>query len=138
MKKEKDFCTMAEISDEEYSSLEKTIFNIQNDFNAIIHNLIILRKKIGLENDWQVEQWWKNVSNFMAEHISQTISFIKNDCSSDEFYWLSEIFVDITEKQPSINFYNAAKEKLKTVENEESKRSILVELEYMKEILGIL
>ena len=28
MKKEKDFCTMAEISDEEYSSLEKTIFNI--------------------------------------------------------------------------------------------------------------
>ena len=100
--------------------------------------MIILRKKIGLENDWQVEQWWKNVSNFMAEHISQTISFIKNDCSSDEFYWLSEIFVDITEKQPSINFYNAAKEKLKTVENEESKRSILVELEYMKEILGIL
>jgi hypothetical protein len=45
---------MAEISDEEYSSLEKTIFNIQNDFNAIIHNLIILRKKIELENDWQV------------------------------------------------------------------------------------
>lgn len=51
-------------------------------------------------------------------------------------HWLSEIFVDITEKQPSINFYNAAKEKLKTVENEEFQSSISVELEYMKEILG--
>ena len=66
------------ISDEDYSRLEKMIYDYKNNFNEIIHNLVILRKKIGFENDWQVEQWWGNVSDFMSKQILETINFIKN------------------------------------------------------------
>ena len=92
------------ISDEDYSRLEKMIYDGKNNFNEVIHNLVILRKKIGFENDWQVEQWWNNTSDFMANNIDKTVDFIKTECSADEFYLISEIFEDITQKTRSKDF----------------------------------
>lgn len=96
------------ISDADYSQLEKKIFDLKakESFSSIMTLLISLRKKIGLENDWQIEQWWKNVSDFMAEQILETINFIKNNCSADDFILLSEIFEDITQKSKSKDFVN--------------------------------
>lgn len=100
------------ISDENYSKLEKKIFDLKDDesFSTIMTLLIDLRKKIGLENDWQTEQWWGNVSDFMSEQILETINFIKNKCSVDDFILLSEIFEDITQKSKNKDFLNCIEE----------------------------
>lgn len=95
------------ISDEDYSRLEKMIYDSKSNFNETIHNLIVLRKKIGLENDWQSEQWWKNTSDFLTNYIDKTIGFLKTECLPEEFYLISEIFEDITEKSKSKDFVEA-------------------------------
>ncbi len=94
------------IADLDYSQLEKKIFDLKENesFSSIMTLLISLRKKISLENDWQTEQWWKNISDFMAEQIIETINFIENNCSADDFILLSEIFEDITQKSNNKDF----------------------------------
>ena len=95
------------ISDEDYSRLEKMIYDSKSNFNETIHNLIVLRNKIGLENDWQLEQWWKNTSDFLINHIDKTIEFLKTECSPDEFFLMSEIFEDITDRYEGEDFVEA-------------------------------
>ena len=100
------------ISDSDYSKLEKKIFDLKDEesFSTIMTLLISLRKKIGLENDWQTEQWWENVSDFMSEQILETIIFICSDCLADDFILLSEIFEDITQKSKSKDFVRCIEE----------------------------
>ena len=104
--------TQEGIPDTDYSKLEKKIFDLKEEepFSSIMSLLISLRKKIGLENNWQSEQWWKNVSDFMYEQILETINFIENNCSVDDFILLSEIFEDITQKSKSKDFVKCIEE----------------------------
>lgn len=114
------------LDDLQYSKLEKLIFDDKENetVSTTLHLLCALRNKIGLENDWQIEQWWSHVSDFASEHIAETIEFVKNDCSADEFSTFSEIFDDIAQKTNSRDFINAIKETAKKFPEECAKYNI--------------
>lgn len=114
------------LDDSQYSKLEKMIFDDKENetVSETLHLLCMLRKKIGLENDWQTEQWWNHVSDFASEHISETIEFIKDECTAGEFSTLSEIFDDIAQKTNSRDFINALKETAKKFPEECAKYNI--------------
>lgn len=114
------------LDDSQYSKLEKMIFDDKENatVSTTLHFLCALRNKIGLENDWQTEQWWEHVSDFASEHIAETIKFIKEDCSADEFSTLSEIFDDIAQKTNSKDFIDVLKETAKKFPEEFAKYNI--------------
>ncbi len=114
------------LDDSQYSKLEKMIFADKENatVSTTLHLLCALRNKIGLENDWQAEQWWNHVSDFASNHIAETIEFVKNECSADEFSTLSEIFDDIAQKTNSKEFIDALKETAKKFPEECTKYNI--------------
>lgn len=69
--------------------------------------------------------WWDHVSSFASGHISETIDFVKNECSADEFSTLSEIFDDITQKAKSKEFIEVLRETAKKFPEECEKYYII-------------
>ena len=48
-------------------------------------------------DEWQygVEQCWKKEVEILTEDIPSTIEFLKNDCSANEYSWISEVLDEI-------------------------------------------
>ena len=56
------------------------------------------RKETHDEYDYGVEMCNKEEIQILAEDIPSTIEYLKNDCTADEFVWISEIIDDLAEK----------------------------------------
>ncbi len=59
------------------------------------------RKETHDEYDYGVEMCDKEEIQILAEDIPSTIEYLKNDCTADEFVWISEIIDDLAEKTKS-------------------------------------
>lgn len=66
------------------------------------------------ENFW-VDDYWKAAIKIFTVNIPGTILFFQNDCTDEEFYWLSKIFEDIAEKTPSRELIAALQKRLAAV-----------------------
>lgn len=66
-----------------------------------IRNAIKIRASIDDEWDYGVQQSWKAVLSIMSENFNSVVNFIENDCTADEFSWLSEIYNEIIDIFPS-------------------------------------
>ena len=66
------------------------------------------------ENYW-IEDYWKAAVKMFSKNVSDTISFIQNDCDYEEFYWLSEIFEEIAEQTQSKELIAALRTRLAAV-----------------------
>lgn len=62
---------------------------------------IAQRATVDDEWDYGIQQSWKNILNIISGNANDFIDFIENDCTADEFSWLSEIFDDIIDIIPS-------------------------------------
>jgi hypothetical protein len=73
---------------------------ITNEIKAAI------KKRAETNDEWVfgVEQCWKEEIEILSRNMQETIDFLKNDCSADEFTWLSEVFEDVSEKTQSKEF----------------------------------
>ncbi len=65
-----------------------------------------IEERRNTDDEWDsgVEQCWEQEVNILSEDIQQTIAFLDNDCTADEFSWLSEIFDRVAEKTKSRDF----------------------------------
>lgn len=54
-----------------------------------------------IEYDYGIETCWKEEVEILSEDIPSTIKYLKNDCTEDEFSWISEIIEDLAEKTKS-------------------------------------
>ena len=53
-----------------------------------------------IEYDYGIEMCWKEEVEILSEDIPSTIEYLKNDCTAEEFFWISEIIDDLaTETQ---------------------------------------
>lgn len=126
------------IDDSQYSKIEKMIFEEaeKDSFAIAFHHFLKLNNKIGLENDWQNNQWCEHVYIFAAEHILETIKFIKEECSADEFSTIVvSLAEDITEKTKSKDFVCCIEETAKKFPEECEKYNILDNIKTCKIIL---
>ncbi len=64
--------------------------------------------------------FFQDLSGEMVElfcrDIDDTISFIENECTDEQFYWLSEIFSDIARETSSSDFVDCIKRRLEDVD----------------------
>lgn len=54
-----------------------------------------------IEYDYGIEMCWKEEVEILSEDIPSTIEYLQNQCTADEFVWISEIIDDLAEKTRS-------------------------------------
>lgn len=78
--------------------------------NEALKRFLSIRPKICDECYWQLDEYSEELSSYISSHLPETINFIRNDCSADDFSWLSEIFGEIVRKTKSREFLDCLKE----------------------------
>ena len=65
-----------------------------------------ISKRASTDDEWDfgVKQCWDEEIAILSRNIEDTIAFLENDCTADEFSWLSEVFDDVAEKTQSRAF----------------------------------
>ena len=56
------------------------------------------------EWDYGIEKCWKQEIEILTEDIPSSILFLQNECTADEYSWISEVIEDIAEKTNSYEF----------------------------------
>lgn len=69
-----------------------------------VKELIKVRQALS-PDDPQVQNIWCELTSILSESLSETMQFLQ-DCSSEEVYWLSEVFEDVASELRSIEFIN--------------------------------
>ncbi len=50
------------------------------------------------EWDYGIEQCWQQEIEILTEDVTSTMDYLLNDCTADEYVWISEVLDDITEQ----------------------------------------
>ncbi len=63
----------------------------------------VIKQREETDNEWDygIEQCWKKEIEILSEDIPSTIEFLKNECTADEYSWISEVIDDVVDKVPS-------------------------------------
>lgn len=71
----------------------------------------IIKEREATDDEWDygVEQCHKKLVSLFVENIDESIKFLDNDCTADQFSWLSEVFDDIAKITQSHAFIDALK-----------------------------
>lgn len=77
--------------------------SISNDFNILIQK----RKAIEGDVDYDNNPVIKDMINLLTKNVTQVVDFIINDCSEEQFIWMSEILDEIIEKTKSPEIIDA-------------------------------
>lgn len=70
-------------------------------FRDVIKERIRISVECQDEWDFGIEQCWQAEVGILSEDISSTIAFLENECTPDEFSWISEVIEDLAEKTKS-------------------------------------
>lgn len=73
-------------------------------------------------DDFATEKCWKQMTEILSEDMADTISFFKNECTIEEFYWLSSIFEDIITKVQSTDLISIWRFKLSNISLEKFRK----------------
>ena len=63
----------------------------------------VIKQREETDNEWDygIEQCWKKEIEILSEDIPSTIEFLKNECTADEYSWISEVIDAVVDKVPS-------------------------------------
>lgn len=76
-------------------------------FQTDLRALLAARAQIDSEEYWTLEQCQERETDLICTHIDEAIAFLREDCTAEEFIWLSEIFDDVTWRSRSRAFVQA-------------------------------
>ncbi len=102
-----------------------------NKFREIIKQ----REETDDEWDYGLEQCWKKEIEILSEDIQSTIEFLKNECTADEYSWISEVLDDVIDKNPSKELVECYKSLMKKFPEECDKYNISGVVEICENIL---
>lgn len=125
-----------ELCDEDYKKAMQEIITAGDEVKIKLCKFLALRKKMHPENDWQQDDFWNKFSDFYADNMKVANDWVRNDCSADDFSWLSEVFEDIAEKSQSKDFINCIEETSKKFPEECEKYSIMFSIECAKGMMN--
>lgn len=116
---------------------------------------LIHRLSLDVNDDYRIEESWKRLTNILTESVDDTICFFNNECTDEEFFWLSEVFSDVSEVLQSKEFVQTLRNRLarvtpdkydqksfddehirKYVDYEEYVRSTLLDIDYAEGALN--
>lgn len=69
-----------------------------------IRDVLARRMALHPEDSFAVEKCWEEEISIMSRDVNQTIDFLENRCTGEEFVWLSEVFEEVQEQVQSESF----------------------------------
>ncbi len=98
----------------------------------------VIAKRASIPDIWEnfIEQCWKEETEILSRNISDTIDFLENECTADEFSWLSEIFDDVAERTQSREFVDCLYRIADKYSEESAKYHIVENLKYAEDALN--
>ena len=80
----------------------------------------IIARNIALDpnDDFGIEQCWKEMTAILSEDIIATLHYFANDCTDEEFYWLGAVFEDVAENTQSKELIRVLRSRLAKVASE--------------------
>jgi len=99
-----------------------------------------IKKRAMVDDEWDygVQQSWKSVLSIISENFDGIIDFIENDCTADEFSWLSEIFNDIINIFPSERIIEALRKVAEKYPEEVEKYNLIYCIDEAEEHLSFI
>ena len=90
------------------------------------------------QGNWydEIERCWKKEIEILSKNIEGTINFLKYECTSDEYSWISEIIDDLIEVTKSKELLDCYKELMSKFPEECKIYNIKESIEYAEEYLG--
>ena len=92
-----------------------------NQYQKIVEERKNMKGDIDYDNNPVIK---KSIELF-SEDINATIEFLENQCTGEQFIWLSEIFEEIAEKTQSKEFINCLYETAQKFPDETKKYNII-------------
>ena len=80
-----------------------------------LRNVIARFLQLHPEDDFGIEECWSEMTDILSKDIDSTIEFFQNDCTDEEFYWLSSVFEDVAEKTKAPELIPALRNRLSTI-----------------------
>lgn len=78
-------------------------------FREIVKERIRIAEECADEWDYGIEKCWKEEIDILSADIPSSIEFLRNECTADEYSWISEVIDDIAEKTNSREFVECYK-----------------------------
>ena len=91
---------------------------ISQEIRAVLNERLRVLRDTDDEWDYGIEKCWKEETQILSENISGTLLFFETECTDEEFYWLSEVFSDVSEVFQSKEFVQALRSRLAQVTRE--------------------
>ena len=97
-----------------------------------------IKKRMATNNVWDdaVNLCWKEEIEILSRNIDDTIAYLENDCTGEEFVWLSEVIDDVVEKTQSRPFVDCLFRVAKKFPEECKNYSIYYVLEICEGVLN--
>ena len=76
------------------------------------------RLSLDVNDDYGIEESWKNLTSILSDNIVDTINFFSKECTDEELFWLSEVFSDISEVVQNKEFVQVLRSRLSQVTRE--------------------
>lgn len=97
----------------------------------------IIKQREETHSEWAygIDQCWKKEIEILTEDIPSTIDYLKNECTADEYSWISEVIDDVIEQVPSKELLQCYKELMAKFPEECLKYNIVGSIECAENIL---
>ena len=101
----------------------------------------VIKERINVEEiskgEWQdgIDKCWEQEIAILSEDIPSSIHFLMNDCTEDEYSWISEIIDDLAEKTGSKELIQCYKDLMGKFPNTCKSYNIAESIKYAEEIL---
>ncbi len=93
-------------------------------------NVIKNRTECHDEDTYMIEKCWEEEIDILSSDISSTIEYLKNECTADEYGWISEIIDDVAEKTQSFSLLEEYKKLMDKFPEEYEKYNIAGSIQY--------
>ena len=105
-------------------------------FREVIKERIRISEECYDEWDYGIEKCWKQMIEILSEDIPSSIAFLENECTADEFSWISEVIDDIAEKTQNSEIIMSYKKIMTRFPDECQKYNIKGSIECAEQILS--
>ena len=81
------------------------------------------------------DPWWEKEITVLTRDLDTTICFIRQVCTDDELFWISEIFDDLIQKTKSDELLKCLRERAETIQDIQKKEEVKKEIEEASTLL---
>ncbi len=103
--------------------MNQRIKMIKENMQEIIKERIRNCDELGDNWDYGIDKCHEQMIRILTENIEDSITYILNECSNEDFFWISEIFIDLIKITKSTKLLDTFKTRLSKINEKNYNRN---------------